>query len=56
MRTVKTQMHRFPFIIITTIVPNDTRIHVILKVPCTISFNCSTGMYISTVLYKNEQK
>ena len=30
---VKTQKHLFPFIIISTIVPNDTRIHVILKVP-----------------------
>ena len=27
MCTVKTQKHRFPFIIISTIVPNDTRIH-----------------------------
>ena len=25
--TVKTQKHRFPFIIISTIVPNDARIH-----------------------------
>ena len=36
----KTQKHRFPFIIIFTIVPNDTRIRVILVVPRTISFNC----------------
>ena len=37
MCTVKTQKHRFPFIIIFAITPNDTRIHVILKVPRTIS-------------------
>ena len=31
MCTVKTQKHRFPFIIISNIVPNDTLIHVALK-------------------------
>ena len=42
---MKTQKHNFLFITISTIVPNDTRIHVILKVPSTISFNCCTRMF-----------
>ena len=39
MCTVKTQKHRFPFIIISTIVPKDTCIHVVfLKL---INYSCS---------------
>ena len=47
MRTVKLQKHRFPFTIISTaIVPNDTHIHVTLKVPLIQSVsNNHTCMY-----------
>ena len=56
MCTVKTQKHYFPFIIISTTVPNDTRIHVILKVPCTISFNCCTLKFQQYCTKMNKEK
>ena len=45
----KTQKLRFPFVIISTIVPNNTRIYILLKVAL-------LRMYVSTILYKNEQR
>ena len=47
-----------PFIIISTIVPNDTRIHGhrILKVPGGYDQFQLLNKYVSTILYKNEQR
>ena len=53
---VKTQKHRFPFIIISHIVPNNTRIHETLKVPRTISFNCCTYMFQQNCTTMSKEK
>ena len=58
MCTLKTKKHRFPFYIISTIVPNDTRFHVIflIKVSRTISFNCCTFMFQQYCTRMNKEK
>ena len=55
MCTVKTQKHHL-LLYISTIVPNDTRIHVILKVPRTISFNCCTCKFQHDCTRMNKEK
>ena len=57
--TVETQKNRFPFIIISTIVPNDTsHSHVILKISCirSVSTVGVANVYYTKMLYKNEQR
>mgnify|MGYP001799676034 CR=1 FL=1 len=52
----ETQEHLFPFIIISTIVPNDTRIRVISNVSQTISFNCCKSMFQQYCIRMNKEK